>query len=265
MTRAISSSMAGILEQLELNQPTLVTSADLTRLLEAQGVRTPARIVAARLREEGWLLPTGRRGVWEFAPAAAAGPYSRNDPVTPLRAFLSQRPSARCGLTFHAAAWAHGIADRAPAKLEVAAADAQLARQLPDRLAASVFAPHLGYAQHRGVPVLPLESVLVHMTTRPSAVRSWESAREWLPDLAAELSWDTLARELEGRTSAVRARTGYLLQGMRADLAAKIQVIETPRSKTWFGQHGPLRRHDAQWQIADTLLPFDPSTLRASV
>ncbi len=263
MTRGISSSMAGVLEQLELDQPALVTSADLTRLLEAQGVRTPARIVAARLREEGWLLPTGRRSVWEFAPAAAAGPYSRNDPVTPLRAFLSQRPSALCGLTFQAAAWAHGIADRAPARLEVAAANADLARQLPDRLAASVFSPRLGYVQHRGVPVLPLESVLVHMTTRPSAVRSWESAREWLPDLAAELSWDALVHELEGRTAAVRARTGYLLQGMRADLAAKIHAIGVPRSKTWFGPHGPLLRHDAQWQIADTILPFDPRQLRA--
>lgn len=63
MTRSISSSMAGVLEQLELDQPALVTSAELTRLLEAHGVRTPARIVAARLREEGWLLPTGRRSV----------------------------------------------------------------------------------------------------------------------------------------------------------------------------------------------------------
>lgn len=255
--------MAGILEQLELNQAALVTSADLTRLLEEHDVRTPARIVAARLRDEGWLLPTGRRGVWEFAPAAAAGPYSRNNPVTPLRAFLSQRPSARCGLTFQAAAWAHGIADRAPSRLEVAAVDAELARQLPDRLAASVFAPHLEYARHREVPVLALESVLVHMATRPNAVRSWESAREWLPELAAELSWETLARELEGRTGAVCARAGYLLQGMRADLAARIR-IEAPRSKVWFGPHGPLRRHDAQWQIADTILPFDPRQLRVA-
>lgn len=264
MTRSISSSMAGVLEQLELDQPALVTSAELTRLLEAHGVRTPARIVAARLREEGWLLPTGRRSVWEFAPAAAAGAFSRNDPVTPLRAFLLQRPSARCGLTFQAAAWAHGLADRAPARLEVAAADAELARQLPHQIAASVFAPHLEYVQLRGVPVLPLESVFVHMTTRPNAVRSWESAREWLPDLAAELSWDSLARELDRRTGAVRARTGYLLQAMRADLAARIRAGEPPRSKTWFGPHGPLRRHDAQWQIADTILPFDPRQLRAA-
>lgn len=264
MTRTISPSMAGVLEQLELDQPALVTSADLTQLLDAHGVRTPARIVAARLREEGWLLPTGRRGVWEFAPAAAAGAYSRNDPVTPLRAFLLQRPSARCGLTFQAAAWALGLADRVPVRLEVAAADAVLARQLPSMVTATVFAPHLEYVQHRGVPVLAPESVLVQMTTRPSAVRSWESAREWLPELAAALLWDSLARELDGRTGAVRARTGYLLQGMREDLAERIQTTKTPGGKTWFGPHGSLRRHDARWQIADTILPFDPRQLRAA-
>lgn len=255
--------MAGILEQLELDQPALVTSDDLARLVETAGLRTPARIVAARLRDRGWLLPTGRSGVWEFAPAAVAGAHSRNDPLMPLRAFLSQRPSAQCGLTFQAAAWVHDIADRAPARLEVAAVDAKLARQLPARLATSVFAPHLPYVHLRGVPVLALESVLVHMTTRPIAVRSWESAREWLPELATTLSWDGLARELEGRPATVRARAGYLLQGVRADLADRIHMMEPPRSKTWFGPHDPLRRHDNRWLIADTILPFDPRQLRS--
>jgi hypothetical protein len=255
--------MAGILEQLELDQPALVTGAELTRLLEAHGVRTPTRVVAARLRKTGWLLPTSRRGVWEFAPAAAAGPYSRNDPVTPLKAFLTQKPAAHCGLSFHAAAWAHNIAERAPARLEVAVAERHLLRQLPNQLATSVFAPKLDYSYTRGVPVLAPESVLVHMTSRPSAVRSWESAREWLPGLAAELSWEPVRVELEGRATAVRARTGYLLSGLRPDLAAHIH-IDAPLNKSWFGPRTTLRRHNAPWQIADTILPFDPTQLSAS-
>jgi hypothetical protein len=264
MTRTIPPSMGGILEELELEQSPLVTSEQLARLVERDGLRTPARIVAARLRARGWLLPTGRRGVWEFAPAAVAGPFSRNDPVTPLRAFLAQRPTARCALTFQAAAWAHGYADRVPTHIEVAAATNELARQLPAVIAASVFDPRLDYEEVRGVPVLAPESLLVHMTAKPRAVRSWASALEWLPELAPELTWEHLSVELAGRPSATSARTGYLLQGMRPDLASAIGDLGLLHGKTWFGPRGPLLRHDNAWQIADTTLPFDPRTLRAA-
>lgn len=254
--------MGGILEELELEQPSLVTSARLAQLVEQHGLHTPTKVVAARLRERGWLLPTGRRGVWEFVPAAVAGAYSRNDPVTPLRAFLTQRPGARCGLTFQAAAWAHGAADRAPARLEVAAATSELARQLPDAIAASIFDPRLDYQTLRGVPVLAVESVLTHMAARPAAVRSWTSALEWLPDLAEDLTRDALVTELAGRPNTVHARAGYLVQGLRPDLAEVIHDLGRLSGKSWFGPRGKLRRHDAGWQVADTLLPFDPRTLR---
>lgn len=264
MTRTIPPSLSGILEELELEQPTLVTSEQLARLVEQQGVQSPVKVVAARLRERGWLLPTGRRGVWEFAPAAVAGAYSRNDPVTPLRAFLVDRADARCALTFHAAAWAHGLADRAPTHLEVAAATSELARQLPSALAGTVFDPRLSYQTLRTVPVLALESVIVHMSARPSAVRSWASALEWLPKMAHLLAADPLERELASRPLSVRARTGYLLQGLRPDLAHAMRSANPAAVKTWFGPRGRLRRHDAVWQIADTLLPFDPRTLSSA-
>jgi predicted transcriptional regulator of viral defense system len=260
VTRSIPPSLAGVLERLELEQPALVTMAELAHLVQAEGVRTPARVVAARLRERGWLLPTSRQGVWEFAPAAVAGPYSRNDPVTPLRAFLMRDPWVRCALTFQAAAWAHGLADRVPARLEVAAADAGVARRLPESLAVTVFAPRLEYEQVRDVPVLAVESVLVHMTSRPQAVRSWGSAREWIGPLAAELTWQRLEAELMARAATVRARTGYLLQGLRPDLVPALES-SAPRGKTWFGPRRRLLRHDNLWQVADTLLPFDPREL----
>jgi len=264
MTRTIPSSMGGILEDLELEQPTLVTTEQLAQLVERHGLRTPTRIVAARLRERGWLLPTGQRGVWEFAPAATAGAYSRNDPLTPLRAFLARRPTARCALTFQAAAWAHGFADRVPTSIEIAAGTSELARQLPSHVSVSVFDPCLPYQELRGIQVLAVESVLVHMTAKPGAVRSWASALEWLPELANELSWQPLSLELTDRPAATRARTGYLLQGMRPDLATAIRELGPLHGKTWFGPRGHLLRHDNTWQIADTSLPFDPRTLRAA-
>jgi len=259
--------MAGLLEELELEQPTLVTIEYLGHLVDQSGLRTPTKVVAARLRDRGWLLPTGRRGVWEFAPAAVAGAYSRNDPVTPLRAFLIQRPDARCALTFQAAAWAHDFADRAPVRLEVAAATGALVAQLPSALAGSVFDPRLEYHSLRGVPVLAPESIVVHMAARPAAVRSWASALEWLPKLAGSLKRGRLLKELDDRSATIRSRAGYLLQGLRPDLAEAIRAPapqnDTKPSKTWFGPRGKLLRHDAGWQIADTILPFDPRSLSA--
>jgi len=264
LTRSIPPGLSGILEDLELDQTPMVTSDHLSELVIRHGLKTPAKVVASRLRDRGWLLSTGRRGVWEFAPAAVAGPYSRNDPATPLRAFLASRPDAKVALTFQAAAWAHGAADRVPLHPEVAAATAELARQLPSALSGSVFAPSLAYARLRGVPVLAAESIVVHMSARPAAVRSWSSALEWLPDLTNGLDLSALRTELADRPSSVRVRTGYLLQGLRPDLAHQIHDQERPSTKTWFGPRGKLRRHDSFWQVADTILPFDPKELRAS-
>ncbi|WP_291382490.1 type IV toxin-antitoxin system AbiEi family antitoxin [Demequina sp.] len=264
MTRTIPPSLAGIMGDLELEQPTLVTSDHLAELVHRHGVLTPPKVVAARLRDRGWLLSTGRRGVWEFAPAAVAGAFSLSDPVMPLRAFLASRPGARCALTFQAAAWAHGVADRVPSRLEVAAATADLARQLPSTLAPSAFDPRLDYVVVRGAPVLAPESVVVHMATRPADVRSWASVLEWLPELAGMMRSDALSRELEGRSASITTRTGYLLQGLRPDIATSLHARATSKGKVWFGRRASLKRHDAYWQIADTLLPFDPRTLEAS-
>lgn len=70
-----------MLEELELERPQLVTASQLAELRARADVRTPLRVVASRLRDRGWLLATPQRGVWEFAPAELAGPYSSKDPL----------------------------------------------------------------------------------------------------------------------------------------------------------------------------------------
>ena len=110
----------------------------------------------------------------------------------------------------------------------------------------------------KGVPVLRPDSILAHMAASPSRVRSWASAAEWLPDVAAEATAEGILAELRGRAATVAARLGYLLQGLRPDIA---EQSTGPSAKTWCGPRGPLIRHDSHWQVADTLLPFDPRTL----
>jgi len=261
VTRTISSSMAGVLQYLELERPKLITIEELAEILEKGNIRTPARIVASRLRDTGWFLKTGQRGVWEFAPAELAGAYSANDPVIGLRSYLAKHPDASCGLAFQAAAWAHGCSNRVPARPEVAVREARLLRSFPVTLSASVFLPILDYEQIDEIPVLAKESILVHMCEKPSAVRSWESTRDWFPALAVELSPEKVMDELSQRPQSVKSRAGYLLKGIRPDIADLIYAEYKPKYKTWFGPRRELRRHDNKWLIADTTLPFDPGKL----
>ena len=261
MDRTVSPSEAAVLGRLELERPELVTTGDLAALLDASNIGTPPRVFASRLRAKGWLLPTTQRGVWEFAPAELAGPYSSGDPLLPLRAFLAKYPGAQCGLTFQAAAWVYGLADRAPNRPEVAVADTLAARKLPGGLDVSNFTPALPLTEVRGVPVLAVESVLVQMCAKPAAVRSWASATEWLPELAAEATTANMKIELTNRPHTVAVRTGYLLQALRLDIAEMIAESSPPTGKTWFGPRSRQLRYDSRWQVADTLLPFDPSSL----
>lgn len=262
--RTLPRGLAAVVEALELDQAHLVTVDMLEQIRLRMGVATPAKVLAARLRERGWLLKTPRRGVYEFAPGAQAGALSRGDATLPLQAVLRARPDLRAGLTLQSAAWALDAADRAPTRLEIAAATPaaahSLARVLDDRARVTVFSPQLPWESHRGVPVLSADSVLVHMATHPRDVRSWSSALEWLPDLAADAAADRLTAELAGRPAAVATRLAYLLSGLRPDLTEQI-APQRPTGKVYFGSRGPLRRHDARHQVADTLLPFDPRTL----
>jgi hypothetical protein len=253
--------MAGVLQRLELERPSLVTMAELARILDEEKIGTPARIVAFRLRETGWLLRTDQRGVWEFAPAELAGAYPSGDSLTGFRAYIAKHPEVPCGLTFQTAAWAHGYSDRIPSRPEIAVVKRESIKSFPDSLSLYVFTPTLAYEHIGDVPVLEKESIFVHMCEKPKDVRSWESAKEWITELSAELNWENLERELLLRSLSVKARLGYLLKGMRPDLAKQIYIAHKPKYKTWFGQRGKLIRHDNHWLIADTVLPFDPGKL----
>ncbi len=262
MARYSSPQMAKVLERLELDRPELVTAIDLARIASEVGVATPTAVLAARMRERGWLLPTGQRGVWEFAPAEAAGPYSSMDPLLPIKAFAAAHPGLAPALAMQAAAWALGLSDRAPATIDAAFAE-RPAASLPEGVRAHVFAPALATRETRGVAALAPASIVVHMAASPAQVPSWQSAAEWLPDVAYEMSTDETLAELAGCKDSIRARTGYLLQGMRPDIAGAIMESGAPTAKVRFGPRTSSLRNDERWKVADTLLPFDPREMEA--
>lgn len=255
MARSIPKGLSEVLEELELERPQLVTTAQLAELCGRSGVRTPAKVVASRLREKGWLLATPQRGVWEFAPAELAGAYSSADPLLPLKAHAAAHPDDRFALASQTAAWALGLADRVPSVID--AAFERMPASIPDEVNASTYRPNVPTVAAKGVSALAPESVVVHMAQRPSAVRSWQGVAEWLPDVAYELDAAKVLDELKGRPRAVAARTGYLLQGVRPDVADAVMETAPPRSRVRFGT-GTAVRNDERWQVSDSTLPFDP-------
>jgi AbiEi antitoxin C-terminal domain len=260
MARTLSPSLAAVVEELEVEQPTVVTADALRAIVTRHRLGTSPKVIAARLRQAGWLLPTERRGVWEFAPGAHAGPIGHGDPTLPLQVALAAHPHLSAALALGTAAWALGCADRVPSTLDVAVpVGTRLRDALTRRMAITTFTTSIGPVRAKGVPCHRPESVLVHLAADPTAPRSWTSVLEWLPDLAAEATCEVFAAELSDRPRSISIRAGYLLSGLRPDLAAPLKTLVGEAVR--FGPRSqPLRRHVGSWRILDYLLPSDPTT-----
>jgi len=260
MARTLSRGLAAIVEALELTQPETVTMTELDALARQAGVATEPRVLAGRLRDRGWLLPTGVTGVWEFVPGAHAGPLSHGEPTMPLRAALRRDPGLRAALALGTAAWAHGLADRLPTRLDVAVPrDQPVPAALAREARITRFSSNLEPVTLKEVATERIETILVHLAAQPNAVRSWSSVQEWIPDAAVEADAALVETELTGRPKSVSVRLGYLLQRLRPDISGSL--FSAVGTKVWFGPRGPLLRHSERWQVADTLLPFNPVAL----
>jgi len=118
----------------------------------------------------------------------------------------------------------------------------------------------------RDAPAHALATILVHPAARPTDVRSWGGLLDVLPELVAAVAQgapiggrDALEHELHGRPAAVRTRLAYLLHGVAPGWA---EALTAPsHGKVWFGPRGPLRRHHAALEVADTILPMPPGDL----
>jgi len=260
VTRSIPPALAGVVELLELERPVTVTTAQLAGYVERAGVKTPAHVVIQRLAERGWLLRTGVRGVWEFAPGEHAGPYSHGDRWLTLRAALDKQPDLPVRVALGSALWLLDLTDRAPDVAEFAlptGVHVPVALRRAYRVVR--FDPNLAPEKIRGLPVHNPASVLVHLADRPSDVRSWGAVLDVLADLVAAASLDDVRAELQGRAHATGVRLAYLLSGVAPDLVEQLDVA--PGHKVWFGPRGKLRHHDATWNVADTVLPTRPADL----
>ena len=246
-----------------MDQPVIVTTEELRGIVDAAQLDTPAHVVVQRLVERGWLLGTGVRGAWEFIPGSHAGAIPHGDPFLTLKAQLAVTPDVPVRVALGSALWSLGIVDRAPSPHEVSVPSRE---HVPVALARSFrvvrFEPALTASHANGLPVDRPATVLVHLAGTPNDVRSWGEVLDALPDLIDRVDPDELVRELEGRTHATSARLAYLLDGVAPALLELVSVMPGP--KVWFGPRRRLKRHDARWNIADTLLPRRPRATSVS-
>ena len=260
MARTITNSMSEILQELELENETYVTTRRINELAKKYSVGSSPSLIAHRLKNAGWLIATPQHGVWEFAPAAYAGAYSKNDPLTGVKAYMIANPETKCYLCLQTAVWAHGIADRIPSRIEIAFPTLP-SKHTSEGMISYRYVPAIDPVKRKGVFCLSPESILVHMTSKPSDVRSWESALEWLPDLVYDINTEKLLYELAERPNSVKQRTGYLLQNMFPEAADEIGNITGTDSKVRFGPRSKALRNDEKWMISDTILPVSPKDM----
>jgi len=260
MTRSIPPALAPLVERLELERPSMITSEALTAMIRDARIATPPRVAIQRLSERGWLLKTGVRGVWEFAPGERAGAYSARNPFSALQATLMAQPRLRARAALGSALWLLDFADRAPDRHEVSVPSGEGVPAALKRAYRVVrFEPRLAPAFVQGVPVHQTATVLVHMAHRPTDVRSWAEMLEHLPKLVAAANESEIREELAGRPNATLVRLAYLLSGSAPDLTARLRI--EPAGVVWFGPRRKVRRSDSRWKVVDTVLPFSPAQL----
>lgn len=264
LPRSIPVQLAPLVERLELERPQMVTRAALSKMLAELGIATPIEKVVNRLRTRGWLLPTGVRGVYEFAPAERAGPYSEGDSLRALRATLLYAPELPLAVALGSALWLINIADRRPEQAEIAFPRNPQLLPVGLRRGCRIVRHtwHLAPTIVRGVPVHRPATILVHLAHRPSHVRSWSAMMESLPALVALTSEAEVLKEIGDRPHATKIRLAYLLSSLAPQLAAAVHTKAS--GKVWFGPRGKLRRHNAALNVADTILPYSPTELKQS-
>jgi len=258
MTRPIPAQYAPVVEALELDAAVLVTNESLRRHLHDAAVGSDPTVAIHRLAAHGWLLPTGVRGVWEFAPGSHAGPVSHGHPFLTLEAQLLATPELSARVALESAMWLAGLIDRAPARHVVSV---EKSVRVPTALTRAYdvvrFDAVCPADRVGGVPVSSPATVLAHLATSPTAVANWGLVLDGLADLVDIADLEAVHAELQGRSNAARARFAYLVAPFDPDFVESIDVANS--GVVWFGPRKGVRRSDSRWNIVDTVLPVSPT------
>ena len=255
-TRTLPGSVAGVVQELELRQPAVVTRALLEQIASATGTQLPEKALVDRLVRLGWLLPLRKRDTWEFAPAARAGRFSSGDTWIELRALLEHEPGAPVAVAFDSAVWELGHSAHQPTQPVLAHRRGwRPPKALGGRMV--TFEWQLPARALRALPVWREATVVVAAAERPAAQGDWANADEWLPETFRVVTPDEVLAEATGRKISTLARLGYLAEWSgRDDVADEIEALLPGRLPvTSIGPRDRRDRWSRRWHVYDALLP----------
>lgn len=255
-TRPVPSSLARVVEELELRSPAVVTRSLLREIASHTETHLDADVLADRLVRLGWLLPLRKRDAWEFAPAARAGPYRSGDPWIELRALMAHEPQAPVAVAFESAVWELGHSSHQPAVPVVAHRRGWRAPRALDARTVT-FDWRLPTRPLRGLPVWIESTIVVAAAYRPSAQGNWANADDWLADTFRAITRDDVITEARGRSVSTLARLGYLADWAgRDDIADQVEKLLPARLPvTFLGARDRRDRWNRRWHVYDAMLP----------
>jgi predicted transcriptional regulator of viral defense system len=264
MGRAIPTSLAGVVEHLELEGDLVVTLGVLRAAMEAAGLKDTSddrvRTVAYQLQRAGWLGTVRSRNVWEFQPASRGGPLGSGDRFLEFRAYVATHPSWPGLLAMESAAGVHGLAQRFPER-EVVALPKGLPEPKPFRGEWRVITSALPEAASTVINDLrmwTLEALLVGISERPTNYRDTAGLAQWLPEAAGRVDVAAISDLLSALPVAVRQRTAYLFSAV-GDHRARDRILGQvkPSQVAWFGPRNRSGTFDRSTRVHDTVLrPF---------
>lgn len=256
-TRNVPSSLAGILEALELRQPAVVTAELLSEVIGKANSPLSLEVVAERLVRIGWLLPLRSRRAWEFAPASRAGRYRSGDPYIELRALRAHKPDAPIAVAFESAVWELGFSRHQSTTAVVAHQPGwRPPRSLGD-LKSVTYDWRLPTWDKQGLPVWQAATAVVAAAHRPDVQGDWSNADDWLPETMRATTPDEVLTEAVERGVATLARLAYFAEWSgRHDIAEQIeQRLSRPLAVSFLGPRKPRGRWVNRWRLYDALLP----------
>lgn len=257
MARTIPPSLAAVVEQLELDGASIVTVADLARML---GLNTPGdqgRQVAYELQRAGWLGRLRTKNAWEFLPGARGGPIGSADRFVEFRARRATDPSWGGVLAMESAASLHGLAQRLPAQEVVALPHGAT---FPKALAGDWRYVRLDMGQEgntlvNALPTWTIDALVVGVAARPSGYRDVAGLGQWLEVAAHRVDVDAVVDLLKAQNAATRQRTAYLLAAALFREKADVVLREYPPSQpVWLGPRKVGGYFDRDCLVNDTLL-----------
>lgn len=219
--RAITRGLAPLLEVLELDQPQVVTTADLAAIAADVALDWAPRDIARRLVEGGWLLPLITRGAWEFAPAARAGAFGAGDPFIELRATLRKRPDSPFVVAAESAAYLLGLSSRRPDPEVIGAPVGARTTPALEGFRVVRWQPVAPPVAKDGLPTWAVETLVAFLSSKPARYKDWPNVPEWIRSAFQGLDVDMLKRELSGEARSSWMRAAYLAQRVGADEASQ--------------------------------------------